>query len=411
MKNTRKNLMTAGLTASLGLSAFAAAVMAPGAFAATSTNGNTRVEMEVATSIAMKIVSPNDTDPDCLAESGVTYGVVNRYAYSNGEGGKVVDTFDGREGQKDEINTNTSCAKLNMTPNTFDSTYSDVTVYTNSGTGYAISVQPVGGSAALLNVNDNTSTIPAGVLVENNGTVSGGQNLWSYKTDNGIQQTWSAMGTSATTIKSYDTETSGGETTRVTYGVSTGNNATGTYVGSLTYTATMFDGSSNPYVSDVAIPAVANLIANTDNLSIPFGHAANVTVTPAEGYYLSGVTCPTGFTCTGYSTDIPTTYPAGSQTITVTNGNTNTTGTLALTVSPLSLSNISTMQEMSPAIVQGTATGASKSLADTRGGSYTVTKLADNNIWMTQDLKLGGSAAVALDSTNSDLPSGASYTL
>ena len=30
---------------------------------------------------------------------------------------------------------------------------------------------------------------------------------------------------------------------------------------------------------------------------------------------------------------------------------------------------------------------------------------------MTQDLKLGGSAAVALDSTNSDLPSGASYTL
>ena len=48
---------------------------------------------------------------------------------------------------------------------------------------------------------------------------------------------------------------------------------------------------------------------------------------------------------------------------------------------------ISTMQEMTPEVVENTALHTSKQLTDTRDGkSYWVTKLADGNIWMTQNL-------------------------
>ena len=106
-----------------------AGVLGASVSAVTTTSGQVQLNAEVATAIAMKITSPNDTNPDCIAQSGVTYGVANRYATSNGaEGSKQVDTFDGTTGGADEINTNTSCATLTMTPNTFSSTYSDVTV-------------------------------------------------------------------------------------------------------------------------------------------------------------------------------------------------------------------------------------------------------------------------------------------
>ncbi|MBQ3306367.1 hypothetical protein IJH02_02965, partial [Candidatus Saccharibacteria bacterium] len=47
---------------------------------ATSASGAVQLNAEVATAIAMKIASPNDTNPDCMEQSGVTYGVANRYA-------------------------------------------------------------------------------------------------------------------------------------------------------------------------------------------------------------------------------------------------------------------------------------------------------------------------------------------
>ena len=323
-------LLGCGAVVGLGL---ASSVLGANAFAATSVSGAVQLNAEVATAIAMKIASPNDTDPDCLPQTDgsgnpVTYGVANRYATSNGaEGSKQVDTFDGTTGGADEINDNTSCATLTMTPNTFSSTYSDVTVYTNSPNGYAVSLRSADSvSPNLVNTTDNTQYIPAGTLTETSGgVVSGGQNAWSYKTNNGIITNWTPVSASDATIKSYDQETLGGSTTRVTYGISAGNNPTGTYATTLTYTATMFDGS-NPYVSKLNITTDENITASTANLSIPFGESATVTVTPAEGYYLSSVTCPTGFTCTGYNTGIDYTEP---QTVTVANNNTNATGTLS----------------------------------------------------------------------------------
>ncbi|MBQ6354813.1 hypothetical protein IJJ18_00060, partial [Candidatus Saccharibacteria bacterium] len=129
----------------------------------------------------------------------------------------------------------------------------------------------------------------------------------------------------------------------------------------LTYTATMFDGD-NPYVSKITIPTVSNLTANAESLDIPFGHSASVTVTPATGYYLSSVTCPTGFTCSGYEIDINNT---SAQTITIVNNNTHNTGTLALSAT-----------QADPFAACGSTTGSQCTVA---GVQYV--RLADGHLW------------------------------
>ncbi|MBQ6355274.1 hypothetical protein IJJ18_02560 [Candidatus Saccharibacteria bacterium] len=394
---TKKTIVTTGIVAGLGLAAIPlAASFAAGA------DGAVQLNAEVATAIAMKIQSPNDTNPDCIAQSGVTYGVVNRYATSNGsEGSKQVDTFDGTTGGADEVNTNTSCAKSIMTPNTYTSTYSDITVYTNSPSGYAVSLQT--SQPNLVNVSDNTKNIPAGVLTESNGEVAGGQNVWSYKTDNGIVTSWTAASSTDTTIKSYDQETSGGEATRVTYGVSAGATPTGTYATNLTYTATIFDGD-NPHVGQVQASETSNLSISPMSLKIARNASKTITVTPATGYYLSGVTCPADYTCSGYTTDKTDPDSAAAQTITILNNTgSSTPATISFTVAKTAkpLSDLTYMQDMEPDTIAETATGASKTLTDSRDNkTYTVKKLNDGNIWMTQNLRLVGSKTLTSADSN-----------
>ena len=431
---------SAGFLIFSGISVSALVALAPApvfgsVVSATSASGSVRLNAEVATAIAMKIASPNDTNPDCTSSVGVTYGTANRYATSNGaEGSKQVDTFDGTTGGADEVNSNTSCTTLSMEPNTYSSTYSDVTVYTNSPNGYALSVRSADNvSPNLVNIVDNTLSIPAGTLTEVDGTgsqsgtrvVPGAQNLWSIKGDsNSNLDTWTAVTAEDQTVRAYDMETSGGSTTRVTYGISSGDNPAGKYATTLTYTATMFDGLNPYFPSTVSIPAVDNLTVSTSTLSVPYGDFATITVTPAKGYYLSNVSCPTGFTCTGYNTG---TNWVGTQTITVANNNTNKTGTLDFSVTALGVADLNSatyMQDFGPETCKNTPSGASKVLTDSRDSSqYRVTKLADNNCWMTQDLKFGGSTAMALTGDtvsaageltqkgNSDLENNKTYTL
>ncbi len=78
------------------------------------------------------------------------------------------------------------------------------------------------------------------------------------------------------------------------------------------------------------------------------------------------------------------------------------------------ITDISTMQEISPAIAANTPVGTSTTLTDSRGGvtkSYTIAKLADNKVWMTSNLDLpGGTTITSNDSdvaTNFTLPTSA----
>ena len=65
------------------------------------------------------------------------------------------------------------------------------------------------------------------------------------------------------------------------------------------------------------------------------------------------------------------------------------------------LNDITNMQDMTPTIANNTAIGASKTLTDSRdNNTYTVKKLNDGNIWMTQNLKLTGSRALTSADSN-----------
>ena len=72
----------------------------------------------------------------------------------------------------------------------------------------------------------------------------------------------------------------------------------------------------------------SNTSSGSPSITVPYGGSNTVTVTPTSGYYLSSVSCPSGYTCSGYSTG---TSATGMQTVTVTNNNTASGGTLSFT--------------------------------------------------------------------------------
>ena len=70
------------------------------------------------------------------------------------------------------------------------------------------------------------------------------------------------------------------------------------------------------------------------------------------------------------------------------------------------LSSISYMQDMDTEVCENSTTGMTADLIDSRDGKiYSVAKLADGNCWMTQNLALGGSSAITLTSSDSDVSS------
>ena len=74
-----------------------------------------------------------------------------------------------------------------------------------------------------------------------------------------------------------------------------------------------------------------NTTSSAESIEVPYGGAATVTVTPDEGYYLSSVSCPGGYSCTYInSTD--------TQIIIITNKKTTRNGTLTFTATAASLS-------------------------------------------------------------------------
>ena len=73
------------------------------------------------------------------------------------------------------------------------------------------------------------------------------------------------------------------------------------------------------------------------------------------------------------------------------------------------ISDITYMQDMSPKIVENTATNASATLTDRRDSkTYTVKKLKDGKVWMTQNLSLINKT---ISSADSNLPSGGTWTI
>ena len=428
-KITKVTASALGVASVLGV----AGVFGASAAAITITSGAVQLNAEVATAIAMKVASPNDTDPTCQTQAGVTYGTANRYSTSNGaEGSKQVDTFDGTPGGADELNTNTSCATLTMDPNTFSSTYSDVTVYTNNPNGYSLTLRSAtGASPNLVNLDDDTVFIPAGALTEVDGTgeqagtkvVPGAQNKWAYKTDaNGNIDTWTAVTASDATIRAYDMETSGGSNTRVTYGISAGANPAGRYGTTLTYTATIFDGD-NPYVPAVETTSDAGLVIDTNKLRVPYKATRSLTIAPAEGHYLNSLVCSEGYVCadengdpiaTGETVNDPvivyvtnTTNKTGTGSLAATSGTNNFTVTASATNASVDKSSLSIPYGGSATLTLTPATGYYLDSYSCPTG-YSCTKADDSPI-STGD-NAGGQGTQTVKVSNNNTTSGGALT-
>ena len=186
-----------------------------------------------------------------------------------------------------------------------------------------------------------------------------------------------------------------GHTCKWAEGSASGTQYTGgtsrTITGDTTYYAVC---TANSYTVNITN---SNTTSGESSLSVPYGGSKTVTVTPSSGYYLSAVTCPTGYTCSGYNTGSSYT---DEQTVTLTNDSATSTQTLTFTGDVLM-----TMQN-SVAISQckNASTDTAYTLEDTRdNNSYTVKKLADGKCWMTQNLRLVGKKT--LTSADSDVSS------
>ena len=118
---------------------------------------------------------------------------------------------------------------------------SDITVYTNSMSGYDLTVIDSDQTTALTQIIDPESGATADTIpVTETTTLTPGSAAWGFRVS--TTSDWRAMPASTGTaapIKSTSTKTSGGDATTVEYGVATrGDQATGVYTDTITYTAT-----------------------------------------------------------------------------------------------------------------------------------------------------------------------------
>lgn len=245
MSKTTKIIAALGVVAGLGVAALPAFT-----FAADPVSGDVDLYVKVNPAIAMTITGNNDNASaeghidQGSSHDGVTHGAVAR-AVPDGVFGITA-------------NTNTSSSALTMLPNTFDTMTSVVTVYTNNTTGYNLSVATAtGASDSDMHGVTATNTITAdatGFVNVASGateTTSGGLGKWAYKTNtsehnpsadpaDGIlaADTYTAMSSTAQTLRRTSGPTTSGDPTTVTYGVSTDDDqAVDTYKTKITYTA------------------------------------------------------------------------------------------------------------------------------------------------------------------------------
>ena len=147
----------------------------------------------------------------------------------------------------------------------------------------------------------------------------------------------------------------------------------------------------------------SNTASGADSITVPYGGSNTVTVTPASGYYLSNVSCPSGYTCSGYSIG---TSATGTQAVTIRNNNTTSGGTLGFTgvVNCSSIFPGGTMQAFDPSNLCSSVT--SGTLTDSRDNqTYTVAKLADGNWWLLDNLRLGSTSTIALTPSDTNIAS------
>ena len=238
MSKSKIILASLGVVAGLGTAALPLASYATQT--QQSVSGNVDLYVEVQPAIAMTITGNNDTNASAGAANSAAPVAVKNPTDASTINGQDVSTY--------EVDTATkaSSSYLSILPNTrtegndTNNFKSTITVYTNSTSGYALTVKDSDTDTDLDRITtaqDTTAdSIPASA------TFAAGANAgWAYKV--GSEGSWTAIVASDAqtpgSIKSTDTKTTGGDASVVYYGVATkADQATGVYTDTIVYTAT-----------------------------------------------------------------------------------------------------------------------------------------------------------------------------
>ena len=237
MSKTTKIIAALGVVAGLGVAAL------PAFTYATSVSGNADVIVEVGDAIAMSIVGNQD---------GVQGSGYNNVNIKSAE----IDTI----GQNIDISdfdyptaTTTSGSKIDILPfeykdgNNTNNFKSAVTVYTNANY-YGLSIKAQDGTA-LVNQSDNSATIPAGTIEAPATTfdLAAGTSAWGYKVNTPAEGGAGYKAITAGDVEiNEEAALATGNTTNVYYGVATSaTQKTGTYKGTVVYTATTKNAAGN----------------------------------------------------------------------------------------------------------------------------------------------------------------------
>lgn len=340
-----------------------------------------------------------------------------------------------------------------------------VTTTTNSPSGYRlyISMNTTETNGNRLNLNGNSGA--TSYFAPTTGTVMSpvalGDNTWGFSVANGATgvptngfdtaydgdtpsetSKWAAVPVrgSEQLIQSRTSEnTPSGTNLVVNYGVK--NNLgieNGIYKGTVVYSAlaegVLGDGAMASIAPSfqmglnagqavvISTGLMTSMDVGTVSVTIGGNNCTGVTTSTATGSLVVNCTAPAG---TLGKKDVVVSVPKFGKTYTITQGYEYKQST--------GFFQINNMQQMTPEVCNSVATPSNtattivtsasaytnpstqvpeRTLTDTRDNkTYKVRKLADGNCWMAQNLRLGGSSTISLNSTNSNLPSGSTFIL
>jgi len=217
MTKSKIILASLGVVAGLGTAALPLA-----SYAAETVSGNVDLRVDVLPAIAMTISGNNDDNAH------------------GGSGNGAVDVFNPVEAASSDIDGHTTPAAattvassswMSILPNAIGTMTSTVTVYTNNASGYTLTVADADANTNLVN---GDYSIPAAAAP------AAGTAGWSIEGGSLAKSAIAASdAANPLTVKTTAAKTSGGDATTMTYTVSTDEDqATGTYVDTITYTAT-----------------------------------------------------------------------------------------------------------------------------------------------------------------------------
>lgn len=285
---------------------------------------------------------------------------------------------------------NSGAAAINIAPTDSQAIYSetDVITYTNTCPhGFSVTLSSTSENTGLIRASDDSyvNTIPT---ISTNGSLT--DNTWGFSTNNGT--TYNAIPPLSNPVAILETTsaTTNATNLNVVYGVKIDNTIpSGGYTNDVVYTLSV---SSQCLTYNVSWDFDGGTAADGVVYPSALGFGQTIDLTPL-------VPTKDGNVFAGWSNGTTTFGPESEDT----DVNPEGLSSIALTAQ---WNSVEPMQDFDPSTL---SMGQSKEVVDIRDNkTYTIKKLNDGKVWMTENLGIVGEE---IDSSNSDLKSGETFTI